>query len=117
MAERDEAVNAEMAERYNAVHRRAFEEHVLALLSRSAPIYEEGFKEIHGQEPSPTFRSAELIGSYPNTTITIRMYDRVRDREMSSRYAIWDSDFEDANGQMREPGYIAGEIMIWARGG
>ena len=68
-----QAINEELRERYEAVARRAFEEHVLAILKRTAPIAEEGHRRIYGRDETVLFRDAELVRSYPNTAVEIRM--------------------------------------------
>jgi hypothetical protein len=114
-AERQERL-ARWEERFEAVERRAFENHVLELVRASAPLEEEAYLEVAGREHNPLIRGAELIGEYPDTKIAIRRYDRARDLEQTLQYRIWDDYFRSGE-KMREPRWIAGEILTWARGG
>lgn len=47
----------------------------------------------------------------------IRMRDINRDLEHDGWYPIWDEDYELPDGDMQDPGYIAGEMLMLARGG
>lgn len=111
------ALNAQSEQEGDAVRRRAFEEHIVYLLRNLRPIGEKYHLKHYGEEENPKFLSAEIEGSYPDTQIVIRMYDRVRDVELTCEEAFWDDQyFRLPNGELRSPEWIAGEMSARARG-
>jgi hypothetical protein len=119
MAEGEDGPRHEEAKAlYDAVARRALEEHVLALIVGWGRAEDELERQHHGREPLVAFRSAEIVGEPPDTAIKLRMYERGRSRFLDSTYSIWNiDDFELSDGKMRDPGYMASMMLLWARGG
>ena len=108
-------------EKYATVARLAFERHVLELIQGYGPIQDALYRENHGQSSAVIFRNAELVGEYPKTRVRVYTYDRARDRELTGEYPIWDRDFAIGEigkiSEMHPPERIAGDMLVWARGG
>ncbi len=113
------ASETQWEEKYAAVSRRAFELRVLDLIQEKAPI--EDARERDSIVHPIVFLRAELVGEYPKTRIRIYRYGRSLEREIPNEYGIWEPDYAVGDvadvEHMRHPGWIAAEIMMYARGG
>ena len=106
------------AERYLAIERKAYENHVLELVRAYAAEQELQYREHKGRELNIVVREVQMTGEYPDTRIRIRRYEQGRDREGWHEHAFWkDPSFRGADGEIRSPERVAGDILIIARGG
>jgi hypothetical protein len=94
-----------------------FEQSLLKETRLIAAEEEDAFEHNVGERRNPEIRHIDLVRDYPSTALRIVVHDRVRNIEMPQEFPIWDSYFENREGEMREPSWIAGEILRWARGG
>lgn len=104
-------------EAFRDIERREFERYVFEVVRQSAAEEERLYRETEGKELTVLVRSVELVREYPETAIQFRTFDRTRGIEQRSQYPIWDEDYMTADGEMKGAGYIAGEMLIMARGG
>jgi len=105
---------------FDAINREAFERYLLDLVRNSAVEEERLYREAKGEDLHILIRDAELQGSYPNTVIRFRRYERARDIEDWTALPIWTDAtfFDQETGERRmPPEKIAGDILMLARGG
>lgn len=99
-------------EEYAAAVRRAFERHVLELVRSVGPIQDAAGLDAPVDAGLPLFVGAHLKGEYPETSIVIRTYDRVRREPRVHTGYIWDDEERG-----KTPVEIASEMLMHAQGG
>jgi hypothetical protein len=81
-----------------------------------AALLDRNWREEGGQEPIWEIREVQLRGEYPDTAIAILRYDRGRDFETWSSYAIWGDRWERPDGTRYPAERLAAEMLTWALG-
>ena len=105
-------------ERYRRIERRAFERYVRDVVAESALEEERVHREIREEDYNILVRAVDVVGEYPDTTIRVTTFDRVRELEQVKVYPLWrDDDYVGSDGRMKPVSYIAGQILMMARGG
>lgn len=104
---------------YEAIQRRAFENYILELVREGATEEERIYLKGRGRELDPLVRKVELAGSYPETTVRLLMYRASNKTERWHTSDIWMNPlfFDDDGKQLRTGQQMAGDILMWARGG
>ncbi len=103
--------------RFREIERRAFERYLLEVVREGAIEEERLYRDSRGEDMAILVREVELVRNYPKTALRIRTLDRARDLEQWSEYPIWDLDYEEPDGRMKPGNFIAGQILMMARGG
>jgi hypothetical protein len=65
------------------------------------------------QDARHDVREARLEGSYPETAISVRWFDRFYDREHIESYPVWWSIFTASDGGVEVPSQVAMLIHTW----
>lgn len=104
---------------FEAIGREAYERYLLDLMRESAKEEERLRLENRGERRNPEIREIQLTGEYPHTGFRFRTYDRVRDLEQTTTYPLYDNpQFFDENGKrLCSADRIAGDTLMWVRGG
>lgn len=74
-------------------------------------------REIGGEDYNVLVKAVDVIREYPETAIQVTTFDRVRGLEQVNHYPLWYDEYMEADGRMKPVSYIAGQILMMARGG
>lgn len=104
-------------ERFRRIERRAFERYVREVVAEAAVEEERVHREIDGEDYNILVRAVDVVGEYPDTAIRIATFDRVRGLDQLKQYPLWYDEYMEADGRMKPVSYIAGQMLMLARGG
>ena len=103
--------------RYEAIEHRAEEIHVAYLVRELAIEQERTYFAIRGEPEHQLVQGVDLVGEYPDTSITIRVWDRMRNKDLTRHYPVWHDMWISPAGTRYPPSRLAGDMLVWARGG